>query len=263
MAPCSLSGAASRLLLVPPHSEASDRVPHGSWAWWLVAEARSQREASSSVPPRCLPLSPEPLPSWPPSPSAGPQVPQEGLPGAAFRSSLLCAQAQTLGPSLLSPEVDWDLHSSLQVCERLAGPCPGAGARLVPWGGDIPAPGLAEHRLTALSVSVPCSPCSSPWTPAAVARSGTAPSPPAACWTRPSVRRPGRARAWRRSRTCRSSRPAARAGGTRWPRSPPASPRAPPHVSVPVGQERGPVVGLWSRCDGQPLLMTVLWHWHL
>uniref|UniRef100_A0A8D0V491 non-specific serine/threonine protein kinase n=1 Tax=Sus scrofa TaxID=9823 RepID=A0A8D0V491_PIG len=42
------------------------------------------------------------------------EVPQEGLPGAAFRSSLLCAQAQTLGPSLLSPEVDWDLHSSLQ-----------------------------------------------------------------------------------------------------------------------------------------------------
>lgn len=59
--------------------------------------------------------------SWPLSPSAGPQVPPEGLPGDALRSALLCTQPQTLGQSVLQAEMDYDLHSSLQVSEHLAG----------------------------------------------------------------------------------------------------------------------------------------------
>ena len=59
--------------------------------------------------------------SRPLSPSAGPQVPQEGLPGDVLRSVLLCTQPQTLGQSVLQAEMDYDLHSSLQVCEHLAG----------------------------------------------------------------------------------------------------------------------------------------------
>uniref|UniRef100_A0A8C3YUH3 non-specific serine/threonine protein kinase n=1 Tax=Catagonus wagneri TaxID=51154 RepID=A0A8C3YUH3_9CETA len=42
------------------------------------------------------------------------EVPQQGLPGDAFCSALLCAQPQTLGQSVLPPEVDCDLHGSLQ-----------------------------------------------------------------------------------------------------------------------------------------------------
>ncbi|XP_053513824.1 serine/threonine-protein kinase SIK1 isoform X2 [Artibeus jamaicensis] len=42
------------------------------------------------------------------------EVPQEGLPSDAFRSSLLCPQPQTLGQSVLQAEMDCDLHSSLQ-----------------------------------------------------------------------------------------------------------------------------------------------------
>ncbi|XP_070263211.1 serine/threonine-protein kinase SIK1 [Myotis yumanensis] len=42
------------------------------------------------------------------------EVPQEGLPGDAFRSALLCPQPQTLGQSILQAEMDCDLHSSLQ-----------------------------------------------------------------------------------------------------------------------------------------------------
>ncbi|XP_057553602.1 serine/threonine-protein kinase SIK1 [Hippopotamus amphibius kiboko] len=42
------------------------------------------------------------------------EVPQEGLPGDAFRSALLCVQPQTLGQSVLQAEMDCDLHSSLQ-----------------------------------------------------------------------------------------------------------------------------------------------------
>ena len=165
--------------------------------------------------------------SRPLSSSADPQVPQEGLPGDALRSALLCTQPQTLGQSVLQAEMDYDLHSSLQVCERLVGGVQGGCA----WS---PVVG-ALLRLALRSVCVPRSPCCSPWTPAAAGCAGIAPSPPAAFWTRPSARRPGQARAWTRSRRCRSPRPAAQAGGTRWPRSPPASPRAPLHVSVPGG----------------------------
>ncbi|XP_057401149.1 serine/threonine-protein kinase SIK1 isoform X1 [Balaenoptera acutorostrata] len=42
------------------------------------------------------------------------EVPQEGPPGDAFRSALLCAQPQALGQSVLQAEIDCDLHSSLQ-----------------------------------------------------------------------------------------------------------------------------------------------------
>nr|XP_025148199.1 serine/threonine-protein kinase SIK1 isoform X2 [Bubalus bubalis] len=42
------------------------------------------------------------------------EVPQEGLPGDALRSALLCTQPQTLGQSVLQAEIDYDLHSSLQ-----------------------------------------------------------------------------------------------------------------------------------------------------
>uniref|UniRef100_A0A4W2GJN4 non-specific serine/threonine protein kinase n=1 Tax=Bos indicus x Bos taurus TaxID=30522 RepID=A0A4W2GJN4_BOBOX len=42
------------------------------------------------------------------------EVPQEGLPGDALRSALLCTQPQTLGQSVLQAEMDYDLHSSLQ-----------------------------------------------------------------------------------------------------------------------------------------------------
>ncbi|KAM5275448.1 serine/threonine-protein kinase SIK1 isoform 1-T1 [Hipposideros larvatus] len=45
---------------------------------------------------------------------SGLEVPQEGLPGDAFRSSLLCPQPQALGQSILQVEMDCDLHSSLQ-----------------------------------------------------------------------------------------------------------------------------------------------------
>ena len=166
--------------------------------------------------------------SRPLSSSAGPQVPQEGLPGDALRSALLCTQPQTLGQSVLQAEIDYDLHSSLQVCERLSG-----GVR----GGRIWSPVVGTlPRLASQSVYVPHSPCCSLWTPASAGCAGIAPSPPAAFWTRPSARRPGQAQAWTRSRRCRNPCPAAQAGGTRWPRSPPASPQAPPHVSVPGGQ---------------------------
>lgn len=43
---------------------------------------------------------------------------------------------------------------------------------------------------------------------------------------------------------------AAQAAGTRWPRSPPASPRAPLRVSVPVGWGQGPGVRPGGRVDG-------------
>ncbi|XP_011384652.2 serine/threonine-protein kinase SIK1-like, partial [Pteropus vampyrus] len=42
------------------------------------------------------------------------EVPQEGLPGDAFRSPVLCPQPQTLGQSILQAEMDCELHSSLQ-----------------------------------------------------------------------------------------------------------------------------------------------------
>ncbi|XP_059955692.1 serine/threonine-protein kinase SIK1 isoform X2 [Mesoplodon densirostris] len=45
---------------------------------------------------------------------SGFEVPQEGPPGDAFRSALLCAQPQTLGQSVLQAEMDCDLHGSLQ-----------------------------------------------------------------------------------------------------------------------------------------------------
>ncbi|XP_046507610.1 serine/threonine-protein kinase SIK1 [Equus quagga] len=45
---------------------------------------------------------------------SGFEVPQEGLPGDAFRSALLCPQPQSLGQSVLQAEMDCDLHSSLQ-----------------------------------------------------------------------------------------------------------------------------------------------------
>lgn len=45
---------------------------------------------------------------------SGFEVPQEGLPGDALRSVLLCTQPQTLGQSVLQAEMDYDLHSSLQ-----------------------------------------------------------------------------------------------------------------------------------------------------
>ncbi|XDA71547.1 hypothetical protein R6Z07F_001899 [Ovis aries] len=45
---------------------------------------------------------------------SGFEVPQEGLPGDALRSALLCTQPQTLGQSVLQVEMDYDLHSSLQ-----------------------------------------------------------------------------------------------------------------------------------------------------
>ncbi|XP_059866236.1 serine/threonine-protein kinase SIK1 isoform X1 [Delphinus delphis] len=45
---------------------------------------------------------------------SGFEVPQEGPPGDAFRSALLCAQPQTLGQSVLQAELDCDLHGSLQ-----------------------------------------------------------------------------------------------------------------------------------------------------
>ncbi|EPY88119.1 serine/threonine-protein kinase SIK1 [Camelus ferus] len=45
---------------------------------------------------------------------SGFEVPQDGFPGDAFRSSLLCPQPQALGQSVLQAEMDCDLHSSLQ-----------------------------------------------------------------------------------------------------------------------------------------------------
>lgn len=160
-----------------------------------------------------------------PSSSADPQVPQEGLPSDTFRSSLLCPQPQTLG----QVEMDCDLHSSLQVCEHLRCVVSGVGLGCFPAAGTAPAPALTEPQAHWF-VSVLHSPCSSPWMPTAVECSGIARPPPAARWTRPSARRSGRAR--RRSGRHRGPCPAARAGGTRWPRSPP-SPHAPLRVSVP------------------------------
>ena len=123
--------------------------------------------------------------SRPLSSSAGPQVPQEGLPGDALRSALLCTQPQTLGQSVLQAEIDYDLHSSLQVCERLSGGVRG-GRIWSPVVGTLPC-------LASQSVYVPHSPCCSLWTPASAGCAGIAPSPPAAFWTRPSARRPGQA----------------------------------------------------------------------
>lgn len=172
--------------------------------------------------------------------SADPQVPQEGLPGDAFRSSLLCPQPQALGQSILQVEMDCELHSSLQVCERSHWAAPGVGAWLVPGGGGGPCTG-SHGAPGSLVLSVLCSPCSSPWMPTAMECSGTARPPPAACWRQASARRSGRAQAWRRGRRLRGPCPAAQAGGTRWPKSPP-SPRVPLHVSVAVGR-RTPVSG--------------------
>lgn len=88
--------------------------------------------------------------SRPLSSSAGPQVPQEGLPGDALRSALLCTQPQTLGQSVLQAEMDYDLHSSLQVCEHLVGGV---------WGGRIWSPVVGTlPSLASRSVYVPRSP---------------------------------------------------------------------------------------------------------
>uniref|UniRef100_A0A0P6K7L7 non-specific serine/threonine protein kinase n=1 Tax=Heterocephalus glaber TaxID=10181 RepID=A0A0P6K7L7_HETGA len=59
-----------------------------------------------------------PMPTRQPRPRSldlsGLEVPQEGLPGDPFRSSLLCPQPQALAQSVLQAEMDCDLHSSLQ-----------------------------------------------------------------------------------------------------------------------------------------------------
>lgn len=164
-----------------------------------------------------------------PVPLCRPQASQEGPPGDALRSPLLCPQPQALGQSILQAEMDCELHSSLQVCGPLPWAASGAGLVSFPVVGTTRAPappGAPGHWL----MSTARSPCSAPWTPASAECCGVARSPPAACWTRPSARRPGRAR--RRSGRRRGPCPVARAGGTRWPRSPP-SPRAHLRVSVP------------------------------
>lgn len=71
-------------------------------------------------------------------------MPQEGLPGDAFRSALLCPQPQSLGQSVLQAEMDCDLHSSLQVCEHL--PWAHVGCGLVSFQVAVmaPAPGLPQ-----------------------------------------------------------------------------------------------------------------------
>ncbi|XP_010634908.1 serine/threonine-protein kinase SIK1, partial [Fukomys damarensis] len=59
-----------------------------------------------------------PIPTRQPRPRSldlgGLEMPQEGLPGDPFRSSLLCPQPQALAQSVLQAEMDCDLHSSLQ-----------------------------------------------------------------------------------------------------------------------------------------------------
>lgn len=75
-----------------------------------------------------------------PVPLCRPQASQEGPPGDALRSPLLCPQPQALGQSILQAEMDCELHSSLQVCGPLPWAASGAGLVSFPVVGTTRAP---------------------------------------------------------------------------------------------------------------------------
>lgn len=83
-----------------------------------------------------------------PVPLCRPQASQEGPPGDALRSPLLCPQPQALGQSILQAEMDCELHSSLQVCGPLPWAASGAGLVSFPVVGTTRAPAPPGPQVT-------------------------------------------------------------------------------------------------------------------